>query len=384
VKKIEGNKRSTFVVNGVDMTTDRAVVGRDGSFIMRGLDKGKYELTVADDRGGRLSWAKAAKGKERTPVVVNLGENEQKTGVELAIELDDGILRGVVRNPDGTARAEAWVSATLRHDELMPERPEADGDGPGESSTTIMIVEDGSGVGGTPPVLTDEQGRFELQGLRRGTYDLVAEAEKGALRGRVENVRTGSDTTIALAGLARIEGMVTAGGKPVTEFSFEIDGLARRAQTVRDAAGKFHIDRIDPGAYTVRIKSAAGVGSGKVTALAGKTAQVAITLAGPTKVRGRLVDASGAPVANTPVLAMPARTSDDEHGSFSYEGTPPSSGADGRFDFEVEAGDYELIILGGPSRPVSPNKRFTAVAGQTSDLGDIVVAAPPPPATPSK
>jgi hypothetical protein len=372
VKKLEGNKRSTFVVNGVDLTADRAVVARDGAFVMRGLDQGTYELTVADERGGRLGWAKAAKGKERTPVSVQLGKNEQKTGVELAIELDDGVLRGTVRNPDGTPRAEAWVTASLRHDELMPER--GDGDGPGETSTTIMIVDDGSGIGGSPPALTDEHGRFELRGLRRGTYDLVAEAERGALRGRVDNVRTGSDTAIALAGLASIEGVVTAGGKPVAEFSFEIEGLARRAQTVRDAGGKFRIDRIDPGTYTVRIKSAAGVGNGKVIAEAGKTAQVAITLAGATKVRGRLVDDKGAPVANTPVLAMPARARDDEHGSFSYEGTPPTSGADGRFDFEVEAGDYELIILGGPSRPVSPNKKFTAVSGQTSDLGDIVVS----------
>ncbi|HUQ04277.1 MAG TPA: carboxypeptidase-like regulatory domain-containing protein [Kofleriaceae bacterium] len=383
LKKLEGNKRSTFVVNGVDLTTDRAVVGRDGAFIMRGLDKGKYELTVADDRGGRLGWAKAAKGKERAPVTVQLGENEQKTGVELTVELDDGVLRGVVRNPDGTPRAEAWVTASLRHDELMPEHP--DGDGPGETSTTIMIVDDGSGIGGAPPVLTDESGRFELRGLRRGTYDLVAEAERGALRGRVDNVRTGSDTAIALAGLASIEGVVTAAGKPVSEFSFEIEGLARRAQTVRDASGKFRIDRIDPGTYTVRIKSAAGVGNGKVIAEAGKTAQVAIALAGATKVRGRLVDDKGTPVANTPVLAMPARASDDEHGSFSFEGTPPTSDADGRFDFEVEAGDYELIILGGPSRPVAPNKKFTAVGGQTADLGDIVVAsAAPPPSTPPK
>jgi len=112
---------------------------------------------------------------------------------------------------------------------------------------------------------------------------------------------------------------------------------------------------------------------------AGKTAQVAITLAGPTQVRGRLVDAAGAPVPNTPVLAITARASDDDHGSYSYEGTPPTSGADGRFDFEVEAGNYELIVLGGPSSPVTPNRRFTAQSGQTVDLGDVTVGAPAPP-----
>jgi len=377
LKKTEGNKRSTFVVNGVDLTADRAVVARDGGFVMRGLDAGRYELTVADEHGGRLGWAKAAKGKERAPVVVALGEDEQRSGVALAVELDDGVLRGVVRNPDGTPRAEAWVTASLRHDELAPERP--DGDGPGETSTTIMVIEDGSGVGGTPPALTDEQGRFELRGLRRGSYDLVAEAERGALRGRVENVRTGSETSIALAGLGRIEGVVTAGGKPVTEYTYELEGLARRAQAVRDAGGKFVIERIDPGTYTVRIRSASGVGNARVTAEAGKTAPVAITLAGPTKVQGRLVDAAGQPIASTPVLAMPARPEgkDGEHGSFTFEGPPPTSGADGRFDFEVEAGEYELLVLGGAGGPTA-RKRFTATSGQVADLGDITVAATAP------
>lgn len=266
------------------------------------------------------------------------------------------------------------MTATLRHDELVPERP--GGHGPNEMSTTIMIVDDGSGVGGTAPVLTDEAGRFELRGLRRGTYDLVAEAERGALRGRVENVRTGSETSIALAGLARIEGVVTAGGKPVAEYTYEIEGIARRAQAVRDAGGKFVIERIDPGTYTVRIRSAAGLGNAKVTAEAGKTAQVAITLAGATKVRGRLVDAAGQPVASTPVLPMPARP-EGEHGSFSFEGPPPTSGADGRFELEVEAGEYELLVLGGTSGPTA-RKRFTAVSGQTVDLGDVTVSATAP------
>jgi hypothetical protein len=71
---------------------------------------------------------------------------------------------------------------------------------------------------------------------------------------------------------------------------------------------------------------------------------------------------------------MPASARDSEHGSFSYEGPPPTSGPDGRFEFEVEAGAYELIVLGGPSRPVAPNQTFTATAGQTVDLGDIAVS----------
>jgi hypothetical protein len=80
---------------------------------------------------------------------------------------------------------------------------------------------------------------------------------------------------------------------------------------------------------------------------------------------------------------MPVR-GDDEHGQFSVEGPPPQSDADGRFELEVEAGDYQLLVLGGGPRPRTRTK-FTAIAGQIVELGDVEVgeAAPPPPPSPS-
>lgn len=388
VKNVTGNRRRTMLVNGVDQLADRAPTGADGSFLIRGLDAGSYELTVVDERGGKLRWAGAAAGKERTPTKVALAEREQKKGIALAVELDDGVIRGIVRNPDGSARADAWVTASILPEELLPMRADGpgDGDGDGEVSTQIVITEDdsGGGGGGGAPVLTGADGRFELRGLRRGVYELVAEADKGALRGKAERVATGGEAAITLAGLAEITGTVTSGGAPVVDFTVELSAGGfgpggRRQQTFHDAGGKFRFARVDVGRYQVRVSGAGGTGTAEVVADAGKPAEVAIAITAVATVRGRVVDAAGQPVAMTPVLAMPVR-GDGAHGTMTVEGSPQLTDADGRFAIEVEPGDQELLVLGRGSPRTGV--KFTAVAGQPLDLGTVTLAASPAPPRP--
>lgn len=368
VKRIEAGKRSTVVINGLDITADRAPTAADGSFQMRGLEAGNYELTVFDEHGGRLRWARPQKGKDKAPVALALGDQEQKRGVELAVAIDDAVLRGIVRGPDGAPKPDAYVTAILSLDELRPEPP-GEG-GAREESTTVMVMHDGRGAGGVAPVLTDDRGRFEIRGLRRGTYDVIAEADRGALRGRVSGAVTGSEVTVALTGLAEITGTVTAGGKPLTEFTVHVEGVITRQQPVRDAGGKFRIPRLEPGAYTVRVTSAAGAGKTTTTAIAGTSVDVTIAVSSPARVRGKLVDSAGKPIAGTPVLAMPVRAP-GEHGSFTFEGEPPSTGPDGTFELEVAPGEYELLLIGRPSPRL--DQRFTVTTGQVLDLGTITV-----------
>jgi hypothetical protein len=65
---------------------------------------------------------------------------------------------------------------------------------------------------------------------------------------------------------------------------------------------------------------------------------------------------------------MPARA-EGEHGEFGFEGPPPRTDAAGRFELELDAGDYQLLVLGGATP--APGKRFTVVSGQPLDLGDV-------------
>jgi hypothetical protein len=54
-----------------------------------------------------------------------------------------------------------------------------------------------------------------------------------------------------------------------------------------------------------------------------------------------------------------------------FEGPPPTSGADGRFELAAAPGERELMVLGGPS--ARTGRRFTVAAGQIVDLGDVAL-----------
>ena len=360
------------VVNGVDVSADRAITGKDGSFVMKGLDAGRYGLAVLDERGGKLRWAKGGAAP-----MVELDAGEQKTGVALVVEVDDEVIRGVVLDPSGAPKADAWVQAVTRPEALGPP---PDDDGPQSSSVTrVMVVSDDGDSGASAPVLTDEQGRFELRRLRRGSYDVVAEADRGALRGRTTDVVTGGTTTVALTGLSAVAGVVTSGGAPVTDFSIEVLGVTPHRQRFRAADGRFRVERLEPGAYTINAQSELGRGSTTTTVAAGATAEVALVLTLDGTVVGRLVDASGQPVPGAHVLALPGDVG--EHGSFTMSGPPEQSGADGRFTLTLAPGDYQLLVLrgGGPDRT---GKKFTIVGGQQVDVGDVALSAAPPPPPP--
>jgi hypothetical protein len=285
-----------------------------------------------------------------------------------------------VLGPDGSPAPDTWVTATPKQELMfgshgpMPgmglRDGDGDGDGDGEETTVQMgamvVVADedggddiGGGFGGglsmrgTPPVLTDDAGRFEIRGLRRGEYDLMAEGLRGTARGFASGVSTGDDATVKLVALTRIDGAVTQDGKPVTLFRVEVQGPSMRFKSVRSDDGTFVIHRVDPGSYTVRVTSAEGAGEAKIDVVAGTAAEVAIDLASMVMVTGQVVDKDGAPVAGAMVLLGSGSIGGgDMEITMTSDEEPSVTDDDGRFRLRAAIGNHLLIVLGADHQPL--------------------------------
>jgi len=372
----QGPSQSTMIVNGMVTSGVQALASANGTFLVNALPAGTYQLRVLDrGRPVRL------RGK---PVEVTVGATDKRTGVEVAIDRPNGVIKGVVSGPDGKPLADAWVSV---HQDLeamlegvMGERGPRGGDGsPGEareSRTITMTTDDSDGAGGGaafPPVLTDAQGRFTIGNLPHATYEVVAEAQKGVLRGRIQNITPDATVAITASGVTTLSGTVTGAGGPAALFTIELEGPTRAARTFTD--GKFQLGRVDPGTYKLRVSGSDGNAEVEVVVAPGKPATVDVTLVANAVVVGKLVDPQGKPLANVGVTLIP--DTGDGRVRLSLDGPPPASGPDGSFRLEGKAGKSILLAM-TPPRPFT-KRGLELVAGKTLDLGTVAVDPGPPP-----
>jgi hypothetical protein len=386
-----GETQRTTIVNGVDIGADRAPCDADGRFAVAGLDAGRWELTVLDDLGAPLAFDRA---NPDAPERVELAEDQQKTGVELVVEGKDGEIEGVVLGPDDRPVPDAWVRVgpeevrlpgigAIRGGPRGTPEPGWDADPAAgtsaESEPRSMIVQQviiedggGGGAGEIPPVLTDDAGRFVVKSLRRGKYRVNAEGLKGGARGSLEGVETGSDVTVRMKTLSKLVGRVTMGGNPVVDYTLSVEGPTRKRGEIHDDDGEFTMHGLDPGDYEVAARTPAGTGRATVTIEAGKESTVAIDIQAQGLIKGKLVDAEGAPIAGRMVIVGPRQP----QGSMSIElgEPPPTTGADGSFTAKSDAGPKTFFIL-GPDGP-DVRKDVDVVAGQTIDLGTLTAEPP--------
>src|SRR5262249_29049409 len=194
----------TMIVNGVVTSGVQAVTGTGGTFEVRGLAGGSYRLSVLD-RGRPM--------KMRTKpeaATVKLAADEHKTGVELAVDRANGVIKGRVIDPDGKPLADAWVSVHQDLDDMLmsmarPDAPEGD-----SRMFTIEARSEGGGVttNELPPALTDAQGQFAITGVPSGAWTVVAEARAGKLRGRALKVTPDATIEIQALGVTELDGTV--------------------------------------------------------------------------------------------------------------------------------------------------------------------------------
>lgn len=366
----QGGVERTMIVNGMVTSGVKALTNGGGTFELKGLAPGTYRTSVLD-RGQPLR----LRGKAPT---VTLAAQERKTGVEIAVDRATGKIDGIVTGPDGKPLADAWVSVHQDLESMLRGMRESrDGDRPSGGQRTIMVQaideDDGDGAGQFAPALTDASGKFTIGGLPHGTYHVLAEAQQGKLRGRAANVTPDATVTIQALGLSTLSGTVKGTNGPAALFSIELDGPTRTQRSFTN--GTFELGRVDPGNYTLRVHSSEGNAAQQVVVAAGTPTKVDIVLVANAIVIGRIVDGAGQPLEGMPVTVV-----DDVGGGLriALEGPPPTSGPDGKFRVEHQAGPSMLVVM-APPRPVT--KRGLALeAGKTLDVGDVrVERAPSPP-----
>jgi hypothetical protein len=157
-------------------------VNSDGSFQVSGLQSGVANISLAAVSGRPftgLTLLRIERDGVAKPDGVEIKDGEDVTGVRLIVRYATGTIRGVIRVENGELPANARFAVWLSHRELDP--PEQRGL---QNHTEI-----------------DSRGRFVIEGLSAGTYEINASI--ATLNSRVRPPTTVQQVTV-------VEGAVTS------------------------------------------------------------------------------------------------------------------------------------------------------------------------------
>jgi protocatechuate 3,4-dioxygenase beta subunit len=322
----------------------------DGSFALAGLPSGEYEVRTRGvpgaDRGG------AAK--------VTLTAPERVT-VKLTVPSRQGTIEGRVIDVTGKPVTDAFI-------DYIPSS--------GGGAHRLR-----HGGGDHVPIVTDTDGRFTVEGLADGTYDLRAHRE-GGVETIAERVGVGTrGVVLKLADGASIAGMLTARGVPVERFVVEVrDPMTAfyRNELFFHASGAFALYDLPAGSYHLEADTPAGTATAEITLTAGEhKSGIALVATLRGDVDGRVVDQDrGTPIAgveisvngSSPIALVSGSTRDHK------------SAGDGRFHVDgVLPGTWTLTVSSPDPAFESTTVPVEVPEGSAVDVGTIRLPRRPPP-----
>lgn len=298
------------------------VTDSEGRFTLRGLGSGAVELEAV-----------ARAYATREPVVVELGIGEHVTGVEVLVDGAYTISGFVVRKDDQSRGVPNVIVGGLNM----------------RASFTPTGFD-----------TTDGHGYFEILGVRPGTYSMVALVD-GLMPSIFQTTVVVSDADVndvlvVLDTGATLSGRVEPPGP--ARLSLQVDteeiGLTNLfnvagAALVRGEAGEdgqFVMRAVPSGKYTLVARAPDGsVGELPVKVTGDDQSGLVVRLEGRARVAGRVVDATGAPVAGLRV-ELDARAAKRQQLDFGeMMDDAGRTGEDGRFEvLGLEAGKYGLTV----------------------------------------
>jgi hypothetical protein len=340
----------------------------DGSFRIKGLDAGTFDVRVVDDQG-QLAWGDSAhRDKPREPIKVELAVAAEKTGLTLTVESRDGVIKGLVLGPDKKPASDVWISVEIEREQKK--------DGFDREAWMARYALGKS----RPPTITGADGTFSVSRLRHGTYTLVAKSAKGGSRIEKKGVNTGDTVTLTLASLGTLKGRVTSGGAPVAKYEIECKAEHRQSEEdhVSDVNGAYTLEHVVPGDYKCVATSDLGQAIGNVTVPPGE-ATLDLVMVPWASLTGTIVSVlSGEPVVGVKILAGGKDSSSGRQMMDLLGGKGPTSDAAGKFAVpRVAPGKGDLVVMPKDAGFEQLAKReYEITAGQKLDLGTIKIVPP--------
>ena len=231
-------------------------------------------------------------------------------------------------------------------------------------AAAIRIAQQGGEEPDGPGATSDAEGRFELEDLAVGRYDLEVRAG-GFAPAKVPGVRVGEGGgrvdlgTVVLAPGASIAGRVAdPDGRAIAGAEVTVhpgrDGLMAlsagfgpRGRVETDADGRFAVADLPSGQPVVLTVAKEGYGSEVTSSLRPPADGIAVVLRPAGRLEGRVVDARGRPIAGARVMAHPDHREVRSAELMMARQDRPAwarSDADGRFLIEdVEPGILRVI-----------------------------------------
>lgn len=304
-------------------------------------------------------------------------------GYELSARRKDRGLAGFMR--DGvsvtveagqTAHAELTLSEPKNEEGTLLSGRVLEADGSTSARAMVQITTEGP-TRGTIMSPADDEGHFEYTlAPQMASGTLTVTAHNGGRGGTLRGVKPGAgELLVRLEPSASVRGrVVRPDGQPVKGFHITV-GPASSAYwpgasgTWEFAADRFELKDVPGERVRLTVQSLEGAGGEtEVTLAPGASAEVDVTLKALAAVRGRVVDATQAPIAEAVIFVEGA----------ARMGGSDETGADGRFVREgLMPGERTVRVMASNRR--SAERKVTLVEGQVVDVGDIPLgpAAPP-------
>jgi protocatechuate 3,4-dioxygenase beta subunit len=326
--------------------------GEDGRFRFDAVPPGDYVLAAFDQVGLRW-WAASMRDERGGPRPLHVGQSGE-VHADLVLMAQAEVVRGEVVDAEGRPIADAVVQARFagswrqdgRFEVMADARPEA-------------------------PVLSDAAGRFVITDLRRGVYDLVAEAPGGAGSAKAERVAPGAPAHLVVRTPGALAGRVAGVGAGACRV--ELFGPSPQRLSSGQPECAFRAVGLAPGRYVIVTSTDAGQSRAEAEVVGGASVEV---LLGPPvggTVRGRVVDEHGAPAPGLWVVAATGEPADSAAWAERLgKGDAPVTDATGAFRLErLGPGPRTLIVLSPNLSRVWRRAAISVPAGDVVDVGTI-------------